>query len=115
MSHSIVHNILHLGYGIIPVVRGSVNYETIAPNTSYINVNDFKNPKDLAKYLLLLDKNDDKYLDYFQWFDKVKYYEQNWRCELCKMLHDENLPHKVYKNVTQWLLTDMNNKPACNP
>ncbi|XP_023348411.1 alpha-(1,3)-fucosyltransferase C [Eurytemora carolleeae] len=42
---------------MIPVVLGSANYTDVAPPHSFINVQDFKSPEELAKYLLKLEKN----------------------------------------------------------
>ena len=37
----------------------------LLPPKSYIDVNDFSSAKELAEYLLHLDKNDDLYNEYF--------------------------------------------------
>merc|ERR1711894_870320 len=42
--------------GIVPVVFGGADYSSIAPTHSYIDVKDFDTPKDLADYLIRLDK-----------------------------------------------------------
>ena len=42
------------------------DYEKVAPNNSYIHVDEFKGPKELAEYLHLLDNDDDLYNQYFQ-------------------------------------------------
>ena len=41
-------------------------YERLAPSHSFIHVDQFKGPKELAEYLLELDSDDDKYNEYFQ-------------------------------------------------
>ena len=46
---------------------GGANYTAIAPPHSYIDVNDFASPKDLAEYILHLDKTPEEYLAYFWW------------------------------------------------
>ncbi|RNA15250.1 alpha-(1-3)-fucosyltransferase C-like [Brachionus plicatilis] len=46
-----------LRYDIIPVVLGGGNYSYFIPKTGYINVLDYKTPKDLADYLLYLEQN----------------------------------------------------------
>lgn len=43
---------------IVPVVYGGVDYTQYAPPNSYVNVADFATIKELADYLLLLDKNE---------------------------------------------------------
>ena len=43
---------------LVPIVMGGSDYKKIAPPKSYIDVNDFKNVEELAKYLQYLDVND---------------------------------------------------------
>lgn len=43
------------------------DYKRSAPEHSYIHVEDFAEPKELAMYLHKLDQNDDLYNEYFQW------------------------------------------------
>ncbi len=54
MTAKLWHPLLN---NMIPIVMGVVNYDIRAPPHSVINVLDCKSPKDLAKYLILLDKN----------------------------------------------------------
>jgi glycoprotein 3-alpha-L-fucosyltransferase len=41
------------------------DYEKVSPYKSFLHVDQFSGPKDLAKYLLELDKDDDAYNMYF--------------------------------------------------
>ncbi len=43
------------------------DYERSAPFHSFIHVDDFDGPEDLAKYLHVLDQDDQLYNEYFQW------------------------------------------------
>ena len=52
---------------VVPVVLGGADYDLVAPPSSYINVNDFRSPKDLAVYLKHLMANPHEYLQYFWW------------------------------------------------
>ena len=53
---------------IVPVVFGALDaYKSVLPAHSYIAASDFSSPKDLANYLLLLDKNQTLYRRYFDW------------------------------------------------
>ena len=58
-----------LGQGLVPVVYGShpADVKEMAPKNSYIHVEDFKGPVELAEYLDYLSKNDTAYLEYHQW------------------------------------------------
>ena len=53
---------------VLPIVMGArkEEYEAVAPYNSFIHVDQFKSPKELAMYLLELDQDDEKYNQYFQ-------------------------------------------------
>ena len=55
-------------HSVLPIVMGArpQEYEKVAPYNSFIHVDQFKGPKELAEYLLELDKDDKKYNQYFQ-------------------------------------------------
>jgi len=58
-----------LKYGMVPVVHGPSRetYERLLPPHSFIHVGDFPTLKDLAEYILHLDKNEEEYRKYFRW------------------------------------------------
>lgn len=92
---------------MVPVVYGGANYSSFAPPHSYIDASQFS-PKELAKYLLKLDQNDDLYQEYFSWKDHytveagVRLMAQSGFCELCRKLHQDAEP-KTYSDVsTLW-------------
>jgi len=59
--------------GSVPVYYGAQNIADFAPDKySYIDVRKFKNPNELAKYLIYLDKNDKEYEKYLEWKKKAK-------------------------------------------
>lgn len=97
-----------LVYDAVPIALGGADYSWLAPPHSYINARDFNSPKELAAYLMLLDKNDDQYARYFDW---KKDYDVNipdmggW-CDLCRMAHDNSLPPKVYHDIEKWWMVD---------
>ena len=41
-------------------------YQRVAPQNSFIHVNQFKGPKELAEYLHVLDHDDKQYNEYFK-------------------------------------------------
>ena len=43
------------------------DYERAAPYKSYIHVDDFDGPKELAEFLKSVEENDDTYNEYFRW------------------------------------------------
>lgn len=86
--------------GIVPVVMGGGRYDdrTAIPD-SYINVMDFKSVKELANYLVFLDKNDEEYGKYFAWKSKYRVTDYPpWNCVLCARLYLDNKP-KVYERL----------------
>ncbi|XP_068195463.1 4-galactosyl-N-acetylglucosaminide 3-alpha-L-fucosyltransferase 9-like [Antennarius striatus] len=90
----------------VPVVLGPPreNYERIIQGDAFIHVDDFKSPKELADYLLLLDKNEEMYLKYFEWqrHFKVKKHT-SWEFRACRVC-DHVRRHKEYKtiNLHKW-------------
>ncbi|XP_012162774.1 uncharacterized protein LOC101451489 [Ceratitis capitata] len=54
---------------LVPVVFGGANYSNFAPPNSYINARDFASMRELAEYLLYLDKNPTEHIKYFAWHD----------------------------------------------
>ncbi len=95
-----------LQYDVIPIVLGGANYSAYLPHKSYINVMDYRSPKQLADYLKYLTQNRTAYLEYFKW--KEKYISLSGyptkgaaACKLCEILHDSSYRYKsgfdVYK------------------
>lgn len=88
----------------VPVALGGADYEKFAPPNSYINAKDFGSPKELADYLMMLDKSDEMYARYFDWkknYDII-FPDMYGFCQLCQMAHDNSLPPKVYRDISQW-------------
>lgn len=56
-------------HDVLPIVMGAQasEYAAIAPHNSYIHVEEFMDPQELATYLHRLDKNDSLYNSYFKW------------------------------------------------
>ncbi|XP_055958539.1 alpha-(1,3)-fucosyltransferase C-like [Patella vulgata] len=65
---------------IVAVTRGGANYSKIAPAKTYIDTSDFKSVKDLANFLLYLDRNDTAYRQYLE---NKQSYESIYMCILC--------------------------------
>lgn len=94
---------------VVPLVYGGADYAQYAPPNSYVNVADFKTPKDLAEYLILLQNNDALYDKFFDWkkdYQVIRKPLNGW-CDLCEKLHDSSLPSKSYSSVAQWWYEDI--------
>ena len=83
------------------------DYARSAPYKSYIHVDDFESPKELAEYLTKLDQDDSLYNEYFKW--KVKLIKVHiWNLDAQNPERDENqmlfylkAAWKVSENWTQ--------------
>ena len=60
--------------GIVPVVLGAAaeDYHSVAPHGSYIHVDNFISPAQLAHYLHSLANNDTLYNEFFTWKGKCE-------------------------------------------
>ena len=71
------------------------DYKRIAPAGSFIHVDDFHSPRDLAAYLRRLDANDTEYLRYFDWRLRYTFNASDGQhfnigpfCQICRYLHE---------------------------
>lgn len=97
-----------LGRNILPIVMGAPrkDYERFGPERSFIHVEDFRSPKELAEYLHVLDHNDDLYNSYFKWRGTGEVID-SWKyllCRICAVLHDDysNSIYTWYENINDW-------------
>ena len=67
LGHSIFY--IFFRHDVVPIVMGArpEDYAISAPYKSYIHVDDFEGPKELAEYLHKLDQDDQLYNEYFKW------------------------------------------------
>ncbi|XP_064480222.1 glycoprotein 3-alpha-L-fucosyltransferase A-like isoform X2 [Ornithodoros turicata] len=96
-----------LRHNVLPIVMGAsrTDYQKVAPFHSYIHVDDFATPKDLAEYLKHLDRNTNLYNEYFAWKGTGEFINTYFWCRLCAMLHSPPRPphgHHVYEDVSSW-------------
>ncbi|CAI9588514.1 unnamed protein product [Staurois parvus] len=93
--------------GSVPVVLGPPreNYEKFIPSDSFIHVDDFPSAKELASYLLELDKSDQKYQEYFKWRSKLKPVgNTSWIIHYCKACIELQSapPYRTTPSLTKW-------------
>ncbi|XP_024938146.1 glycoprotein 3-alpha-L-fucosyltransferase A isoform X2 [Cephus cinctus] len=92
-----------LGHNVLPIVMGAhpTDYARSAPYRSYIHVDEFESPKELAEYLYRLDNDDELYNSYFKWKGTGEFINTYFFCRVCAMLHDDR-PPKSYNDVNDW-------------
>ncbi|KAF5288958.1 hypothetical protein FQA39_LY03837 [Lamprigera yunnana] len=88
---------------IVPIVMGAPkeNYVKSVPRDSFIHVDDYESPKELANYLYTLHKNDNLYNKFFKWKGTGEFINTYFWCRLCTLLHSP-FPTKFYKDVNEW-------------
>ncbi|KAM4540570.1 4-galactosyl-N-acetylglucosaminide 3-alpha-L-fucosyltransferase 9-like isoform 1-T2 [Fundulus diaphanus] len=96
-----------LSVGTVPVVLGTTrqNYENFVQGDAFIHVDDFNSAKELADYLLLLDKNEDLYRGYFKWRRHFKVTRVNFwaehTCQACDYLR-RHKEYRAFKDLNKW-------------
>ena len=92
---------------IVPVVMGAAreDYRKVAPPHSFIHVDDFASPRELAAYLRKLDADDALYNDYFRWKGTGHFINTKFWCRVCAMAHaaDEQKHAMWYENIDSWI------------
>ncbi|XP_040264833.1 4-galactosyl-N-acetylglucosaminide 3-alpha-L-fucosyltransferase FUT5-like [Bufo bufo] len=93
--------------GCVPVVLGPSreNYERFIPKDSFLHVDDFSTPEELAKYILKLDNDEKAYQQYFTWRSRLHpFADTNWQthyCRVCKAIK-EAPAHKTISKLGAW-------------
>ncbi|XP_073336513.1 4-galactosyl-N-acetylglucosaminide 3-alpha-L-fucosyltransferase 9-like [Pagrus major] len=96
-----------MNLGSIPVVLGPTrqSYEDHIPGDSFIHVDDFSTPKELAERLLYLDKNDSEYTGYFNWTNRFKVqgasFGRTHACNTCRYLQ-HNKGYQAFRDLNKW-------------
>ncbi|KAL1450431.1 hypothetical protein WDU94_002797 [Cyamophila willieti] len=94
-----------LSHNVIPIAMGAPksDYLRSAPLNSFIHVDDFSSPQQLAHYLHQLDQNDTAYNEYFQWKGTGEFINTFFWCRLCTMVHDGgSAVVGKYNDVKRW-------------
>ncbi len=78
------------------------DYLAAAPPDSFIHVDDFTDPMDLAAYLHRLNRDDSLYSQYFRWKGSGSFVNTKFWCRLCAMAHDDAKPVTWYDDVETW-------------
>ena len=98
---------------ILPIAMGArlEDYERAAPKNSFLHVDNFTSPEDLAAYLHKLDQDDSLYNEYFQWKGTGEFIDTRFFCRLCAMLHANDI--FPYKPSGSWLKDTWESPGVC--
>lgn len=96
-----------LGNDILPIAMGARprDYLRASPQKSFIHVDDFDGPKELAEYLRKLDNDDDLYNEYFKWKGTGEFVNTKFFCRVCALLHDpkvRSVENSYYSDINNW-------------
>lgn len=104
--------ITHPQARLVPIVMGAEenDYARVAPNRSYIHVDQYPSPKALANYLHHLIAHPEEYLSYLQWRETMEIVPltnggwTNFLCPLCQIAHQRtSLSHPSSRlNFSTW-------------
>ena len=98
-----------LSIGLVPIVYGALEtYSTVLPSGSYIDVEDFSSPQELAKYIFKVNSNDALYRSFFSWKYKYKCTEaptKEYLPALCDFLISSGNKMSIKSNVWEYPAT----------
>lgn len=93
-----------LSNDVLPIVMGGHpdDYKKLAPPNSFIHVDYFRSPRELAEYMHILDSNDNLYNKYFRWKGTGEFINTKFICRLCSMLQLAPEFSMWYPDLSQW-------------
>ncbi|KAL3862636.1 hypothetical protein ACJMK2_008590 [Sinanodonta woodiana] len=97
---------LAISHQQIPIVNWKhVDPATVLPH-SYINVYDFPNLREAAKYIKEVNENETLYNSYFKWKETHVPGGKCLSCRVCRALHERPVGPQVYTNFSGWVYND---------
>ncbi|XP_018430481.1 PREDICTED: alpha-(1,3)-fucosyltransferase 5-like [Nanorana parkeri] len=94
--------------GTVPIVMGPPrkNYERFVPPDAFIHVDDFASPQELAEHLLKLDKDEERYRQYFNWRARYQPTRSSGGflsayCKICKVLK-KTPSYRTIPSIAEW-------------
>lgn len=97
---------LALNHNLIPIVYGAAksDYETVAPNNSFIFAEDFATPSHLAEYIRQISASQERLASYTKWrpLYRVRRVSTDGFCELCKRLNQKPAWQHRYTDINSW-------------
>ena len=106
--------------GMVPIVYGASleDYERYLPPNSFIYVENFSSPKELVKYIKMLEADVTKYLQYHEWrktyfvlgnpYKMDSHFHFIYRCTLCRSLFEyKHKQSSILTKSTWWTVESM--------
>ncbi|XP_071358818.1 4-galactosyl-N-acetylglucosaminide 3-alpha-L-fucosyltransferase 9-like [Trachinotus anak] len=96
-----------LQLGTVPITLGPPrqNYEDHIPSDSFIHVDDFSSPQELAEWVLHLDQNNTEYMKYFNWKNKFEVqmsdFGREHACRACSFIQN-NRRYQAFNDLNKW-------------
>lgn len=107
-----------LNHMMVPIVMGTskTDYLRHAPKNSFIHIDDFDSPKELAKFLTKVANDEVLFYSYFIWKTMGKFIDTKFYCRVCTMLHHSrrNNLSKDYTDINQWFFNGIVSVKAVN-
>jgi glycoprotein 3-alpha-L-fucosyltransferase len=89
---------------VLPIAMGAApeDYKAVAPPESYIHVDDFDGPAELAAYLHKVAGNDTLYNSYFRWKGTGEFINTKFMCRMCRLMHEADHHRTRLTNIENW-------------
>lgn len=93
-----------LGHDILPIAMGArlEDYELSAPHKSFLHVDQFSGPRQLAKFLHKLDRDESLYNEYFKWKGTGEFINTKFWCRVCSVLHSQKSQPSWFSDINEW-------------
>ncbi|XP_052805961.1 4-galactosyl-N-acetylglucosaminide 3-alpha-L-fucosyltransferase FUT6-like [Mya arenaria] len=95
---------------VITIVRGMGEYEKYFPKGSFLNTKDFPSPGDLAKFIVNLAADEERYIEYLKMKDRFSVEERRFMyqdavCSICHKLNNIEEYRKTIVDLNEFLGT----------
>ena len=88
---------------VLPIVMGArpEDYAAVAPAHSFLHVDDYAGPEELAEHLLALQDSPEEYNAFFRWVGTGRIIDTKFLCRTCALLHHPH-PPPFHSDLEEW-------------
>ena len=88
---------------VLPIVMGArpEDYAAVAPAHSFLHVDDYAGPEELAEHLLALQDSPEEYNAFFRWVGTGRMIDTKFLCRTCALLHHPH-PPPFHSDLEEW-------------